>query len=151
MWRSPRHTTFRLESGPALSELTLLQDLFIPEEMTAALVQLAQAIATFNSQIELARDWIAADPIMTLVVERKLEIGYQAVMGAPPDTVADMTPAQFNDIIGASKMDPNEILWAIHLFNILLAAHIILIGDSAGAGIHGKLFAVESIVAREGW
>lgn len=148
-WSHPRNRIFPLFSGSPLSQVTLLQNVFIPETLTPHLAHVTQSIEAFNDALAQYNAFKMSDPLMYIRVERKLDAAAGAVF--PPSAVRypeNMTQADLARVMATAGLTPDEDAWSDALFQMLLQAHLEHIGDATGRGLFRRLQDLEMEFAR---
>jgi len=146
-WRHPRNQQVPLYSASALSEVTLLQNVFLPESLTPHLANVAQSIEAFNDSIAQYNAFKLSDAVHYVNVDKKLEAARKERFpeGPPPE---DMTKDDLDAILTAAKLSPDEEAWSATLCHMLAHAHVTFIGNATGrVGLFRRLQELEREVA----
>lgn len=129
-WRHPRNIQVPLFSGSAFSQVTLLQNVFLPRTLTPHLATVAQSVEAFNDAIAQYNTFRLSAPLLYVAVARKLD---GAVLAMFPEGAPDsMTRVDLNTILANANLTPEEAGWSENLFRMLQRAHVVLIGSAPG-------------------
>lgn len=149
-WRHPRNHQVPVFSGTALSQVTLLQNVFLPESLTAHLAGVAQSVEAFNDAIAQYDAFKMSDPTLYVNVERKLDAASAARFPGRRDPPDDMTQDDLDAILAAANFTPDEAAWCEALFHMLMHAHVTFIGGAPDRppGLYQRLQALEAEFSR---
>jgi hypothetical protein len=144
-WRNPRNQQVPQFSSNALSEVTLLQNVFISGSLTSRLANVAQSIEAFNDAISQYNSFKLSDPTLYVNVERKLRAATEARFPGVNQPPEDLTKADLEGIIAAAQFSPEESAWCDALYLMLWHAHVTFLGSAAGRpGLFQRLQSLET-------
>jgi hypothetical protein len=146
-WRQPSNLQIPLFSGSALSQVTLLQNVFLPKSLTRHLAMVAQSVEAFNDAVAQYNAFKMSDAVLSANVERKIN-GATAARFPGRETPEDMTQADLDAILAAANLTADEWSWCDMLFDLLMRVHVFYIGNAARAGLFQHLQNLEAEVVR---
>ena len=147
-WRHPLNHQVPLFSAGPLSEVTLLQNVFLPESLTVHIAQLAQSIAAFNDALAQYNAFKLGDTSLHLRVHRKLDAAARARF--PDGNRANMTRDDLLHILASANFTQDEFDWCDTLFYLMAQAHLFFIGGPVGQpGLYRRLQDLEAELIKQ--
>jgi hypothetical protein len=147
-WRHPRNQQVPLFSAGPLSQVTLLQNVFLPESLTDHLATVAQSVEAFNDAIALYNAFKMSDPIIYVRVERKLDAARTTRF--PEGVPENLTQADLDALLASANLTEDEAAWCDTLFHMLVHAHVTFIGGGPERrpALFQRVLALEAEFAR---
>ena len=144
-WHHPSLGVLPLASGPSISQLSLLDSVFLPQGIRSAIIALAQSIEAFNYSLNEITAFRLSRPEMLTSITEKM------------DLLVSETEVRMND--GESLHDAfkrvglldEEVSWIKLLAAKYRSLHVGQIGDDRGRGVRRSLSDLERALRSHGW